>query len=94
MLVIHQLAEKQSVSLASTYLNDFGDIWFQGWSKVRESYSWKEFSEGLCERFGEKGMINVVEEFNRLRQEGTVMEYQMKFKELKSLMLSKNPYLT
>jgi len=35
-----------------------------------------------------------VQEFNRLRQEGTVLDYQAKFEELKFLMLNKNPFLT
>ena len=35
----------------------------------------------------------MVQEFNRLRQEGMVLEFQAKFKELKFRMLNKNPYL-
>lgn len=37
--------------------------------------------------------MHVVQEFNRLRQEGMVLEYQMKFEELKFLMLNRNPYM-
>ena len=32
-------------------------------------------SRGLCERFGDRGMMDIVEEFNKLKQEGTVQEY-------------------
>jgi len=65
-----------------------------GWSKVKENYNWEDFTKGLCERFKERGMMDVVVEFNSLRQERTVIEYHMKFEELKSLMLSRNPYMT
>ena len=36
----------------------------------------------------------MVQEFNRLKQKGTVLEYQAKFEELKFPMLNKNPFLT
>ena len=64
---LHNVAEAQKVTFVAAYLNDEGDTWFQGWSGVREDCSWEEFVEGLCERFGEKGMLDVVEEFNKLR---------------------------
>ena len=48
----------------------------------------------MCERFRERRTIDIVEEFNKLRQMGTMHEYQLKFEELKSLMLNKNPYMT
>jgi len=38
-------------------------------------------------------MLDVVEEFNKLKQEGTVQSYQLKFEELKLLMLILNPTL-
>lgn len=50
--------------------------------------------EGLCEQFGEKGMLDVVEEFNKLRQGGLVQAYQQRFEELKVLILLSNPTLT
>lgn len=50
----------------------------------------KEF----CERFGDSNMTDVVEEFNKSRQENSVQTFQMKFEEFKSLMLNLNPYLT
>ena len=36
-------------------------------------------------------MTNVVEEFNKLRQGGSVQAYQQRFEELKALMLISNP---
>ena len=38
-------------------------------------------------------MMDVVEKFNKLKQEGLVQAYQLKFEELRSLMLIHNPHL-
>ena len=38
--------------------------------------------------------MDIMEEFNRLKQDGTVQEYQLRFEELKSLILSRNPFMT
>lgn len=60
---------------------------------MRDSYTWDEFAKGLCERFGERRTVDIAEEFNKLKQMETVQDYQLKFEELKSLMLHRNPYL-
>ena len=39
-------------------------------------------------------MTDVVEEFNKLKQDGSVMEHQIQFEELRSLMLNSQPALT
>jgi len=36
---------------------------------------WIEFAEELYVRFGERNMTDVIEESNKLKQEGTVTEY-------------------
>jgi len=53
-----------------------------------------EFVEDFCDRFGEKNMIDVFEEFNKLKQEGSMIEDHIQFKELRSLMLNSQPTLT
>ena len=45
------------------------------------------------ERFRDRGLSNVVEEFNKIRQIKSVMEYQLRFEGLMALMLNHNPYL-
>ena len=55
---------------------------------MKVEVSWAEFAEDLCERFGENSMMDVIEEFNKLRQEGSVADYQIRFEELRSLMWS------
>ena len=39
---------------------------------MKETSNWDDFTKGLCERLGERGMMDIVEEFNRLKQEGMV----------------------
>ena len=50
--------------------------------------------EEFYERFGDKNMIDLIEEFNKLKQVGSVLEYQTKFEEIKSLMVITNPTLS
>jgi len=33
---IHQVVEEQKINMPMAYLNDIGDVWHQGWSKVRK----------------------------------------------------------
>lgn len=47
----------------------------------------------MCRRFGEKTRSDVIEEFNKLKQNGTVEEYQTRFEELRSLLSLSHPYL-
>ena len=55
------------MTMVAAYLNDVGDAWFQGWPTVKESYQWVEFVEDLCERLGDRNMMDIIEEFNKLR---------------------------
>ena len=47
-----------------------------------------DFAKDLCDQFREKNMIDVIEKFNKLRHKGSVTDYQIRFEELKSLMLT------
>ena len=46
------------------------DAWFQGWNKVKDETNWADFVEDFCVRFGEKPMIDTIEEFNKFKKEG------------------------
>ena len=72
MFNFYHVPEHQRVTFAVAYLNDAGDAWFQGWIGAKEGCQWAEFVEDLCERFGDRNMMDMVEEFNKLRQEGMV----------------------
>ena len=73
--------EVQRVTMAAAYLNDVANSWYQGWIKAEEMEArWNEFAKELCERFGERNMSGVIEEFKMLKQVGTVTEYLEKLK--------------
>ena len=55
---------------------------------------WKDFVETICEKFGDKNIIDVIEEFNKLIQVKSMLEYQTKFEEIKSLIIITNPTLS
>ena len=46
------------------------------------------------EMFGDRCLSNVVEEFYKIKQDGSVREYEMMFEELKALIHNYSPYLT
>ena len=65
-LILDGGLESVSDCLSGTF-DDGVDARFQGWTRVRENYTWREFSERLCERFEERSMSNTIEEFNKLK---------------------------
>lgn len=67
--------------------------WYQSLKLIRGRVPWNELSELIVKRFGEKEVIDEVEEFNKLQQHGSVLEYQEKFESLRTLRLVKNPRL-
>jgi hypothetical protein len=80
------------VELASLYLEGKAEIWFEGYMcGVEGVVDEEEFSRAICSRFGNR--TDIVEEFNKLMQEGDVDEYVKRFEELKSLMHSLNSLL-
>nr|XP_027126124.1 uncharacterized protein LOC113742491 [Coffea arabica] len=79
--------------MVEMFLEGKADNWFQEVKLERPNLSWTEFSDLLCERFASKASRDVVEEFNKLQQRGTVEEYEEKFEELKTLMVLRNPKL-
>ncbi|XP_027183811.1 uncharacterized protein LOC113782099 [Coffea eugenioides] len=89
----YQIAENHKVDVAEMFLEGKADNWFQGVKLVKPGILWGEFSELLCERFSGGSSRDIVEEFNKLQQRGSVEEYEEKFEELKTLMLMKNPRL-
>ena len=59
---------------------------------MRGECSWDEFADKLCERFGDRNKMDVVEEFNKLKQ-GGVQVYQAQFEELRFIMINLNPHI-
>lgn len=49
--------------------------------------------EEFCAHFGERRLTDMVEQFNKLKQEGTMEEYHTQFEELKSILSRACPTL-
>lgn len=81
------------MNIAAAYLDDETDAWIQGWSRSRTIWSWPECVTELCSWFEEKSKADVIEEFNKLRQKGTVEEYLIRFEELRALLTISQPML-
>ncbi|KAF5203421.1 hypothetical protein FRX31_006991 [Thalictrum thalictroides] len=60
---------------------------------VREKLKWEDFTKIVRSHFSEEAYENVIEEFNKLLQTGSILEYQEKFEELQALVLLKNKNL-
>lgn len=92
---LYNVMEGQEVNLTTADLNDTIDSWYQGWTKTKEMEAgWNEFAEELCERFRERNMYDVIEEFKTLKQVRIATKYLDKFEELRALMWNAQPTLT
>nr|CAD1818748.1 unnamed protein product [Ananas comosus var. bracteatus] len=63
------------------------DTWFHGYIAEKGVVNWEVFAQDVCRRFDSNGLQDVVEEFNKLTQQGTVEEYQERFEYLRSRLL-------
>jgi len=77
--------ESQEDKPRNSLLDDIVDAWFQGWNKVRGETYWADLVEDFWVRFSEKPTTDTIEEFNKFKQEGLVIDYQVRFEELRSL---------
>ena len=83
----------QKVEIASLYMSSKAELWFNGYAMSRSQMVWEEFVVDVCARFGDELGSQVVEDFNKLTQTGSIDQYLERFEDLKSLMLLKNPSL-
>ncbi|KAG8639568.1 hypothetical protein MANES_14G155101v8 [Manihot esculenta] len=71
---IYKVPVEQREPLASLFLMDKADAWFYNSNRGGE-HTWKEFERGICNRFRDEGLNDIVEGFMKLRQENTREEY-------------------
>ncbi|XP_074271624.1 uncharacterized protein LOC141595557 [Silene latifolia] len=88
-----KIPDNQRVDLASMYMTGRAESWFNSYVVVRPTVDWNDFIVDLCARFKEEIAGNVVEEFNKLRQTGSIDDYLDAFENLKGLMMQRNPLL-
>lgn len=79
------------MEIIELYLEGKVEIWYQSLKMVRGRISWGEFADAMVKRFGEKRGIDEIEEFNKLQQVGSVLEYQEHFEELNHCFYAKTP---
>ena len=89
----YRVGNEQRVEMAALYLTDAAEVWYQSMVLSGGIPNWIEFKEDLISRFGEIVVSDVVEEFNKLQQIGTVEEFLGRFEDLKAQMLIRNPAL-
>jgi len=65
-------------------------------SRLGQSEGWDHLDricEDFCVSFGDETITYIIEEFNKLKQGRLVIEYQVRFEELRSLMMNAHPAL-
>lgn len=90
---IHPVSEEMKIGIAKMYLKSKADIWFHGFITSYSEAYWEFFSIEIFRRFTEATAEEVIEVFNKLRQKGSVVEYQEQFEELKSQVMLSLPNL-
>ena len=86
----YQVPDEHKIEIIEMYLEGKAGKWFQGVKIEKPRLNWEEFGELLCRRFNDRTCKDVVEEFNKLQQVGSIDDYQERFEELKPLMMIKN----
>nr|CAD1817770.1 unnamed protein product [Ananas comosus var. bracteatus] len=84
---IYGIKEHQRLELATMHMEPKVDTWFHGLVAEKGVVSWETFALDVCKRFDSNGLTDVVEEFNKLTQQGIVEEYQEQFEDLRSRLL-------
>lgn len=66
---------------------------YQSFKLVKGRVGWTEFVDAIMKRFGKNEGLDFQEEFNKLSQTGSLLDYIERFEELKSLIICKNTKL-
>lgn len=65
----------QKVDIASLYMIDRAEIWMSSYLSVRKQVDWDDFIFDLCAIFKDVNGVNIVEQFNRLKQLDSLENY-------------------
>ena len=75
-------APNEKVVLASFHLQDDALEWYQWYEQTQPNVTWEELTQALCIRFGPSDYEDFDEALAKLRQTGTIREYQTQFERL------------
>lgn len=84
------MTDYQKLDMVSIHLEGRADIWFHEYQENHKTFSGEQFMVNACNRFQEGRHENFIGEFNKLKQTGTVEEYQESFEELKAFIVAKH----
>uniref|UniRef100_A0A803MQL7 Retrotransposon gag domain-containing protein n=1 Tax=Chenopodium quinoa TaxID=63459 RepID=A0A803MQL7_CHEQI len=82
-----KIPEEQKVDLASLNMTGKAEGWITSYLSIRSSVDWQDFVIDVNGRFKDEKSMNVVEEFNKLEQQGNIETYVDGFENLKSIMM-------
>ncbi|VFQ72920.1 unnamed protein product [Cuscuta campestris] len=88
-----KIPEDQWVDIASLYMIDKAENWMSSYLSFRKFVSWHEFIIDLSARFRDDKGHNVVEQFKKLEQKGSLEDYIDEFEDLRSVLVQNNQYL-
>lgn len=83
----YRVPNEQKVNLASLYMVDRAESWVTSYLSVRGHVYWDNFIIYLVARFKDIKSSNVVEQFNKLSQSGSLEDYIDEFESLKAIIL-------
>ena len=75
-------AAREKVLLAYFHLKEEALQWYQWYERSHPNVCWEEFTQALCVRFGPSDFEDFDEALAKLRQTGTIREYQNQFERL------------
>ena len=81
-LILHNTFDVNKVPLSSFHLEHESLQWFRWYIKAHEEPKWADFFQHLLQRFGHISFDEFTRELTKIRQTGTVREYQTNFEKL------------
>lgn len=88
------MEDTKRVKLAGLHFEGKANIWFRFYMSSRMNVGWKLFTSDVITRFENLENRDVQDLFNKLRQMGSVAEYEDRFEELRALVVSRNKGFT
>lgn len=84
----------QMVEMAGIHMKGKAENWFYGFLETHALVDWEILKDAILTRFGYKMRYGLVEDFNKLKQLGSMEEYIEVFEEMKYNMLQLNAFLS
>lgn len=77
------MSTNQKVLVASMHFHGRAQKWFKGFIKLKSNVTWEELAVEIMKRYPKLDPTDVVGEFNKLKQKGSVDDYLKQFEDLK-----------